>query len=109
MTLSNLSTNVVTIAPKTVIAELQPVDIEEVGINSEQVNVDSNNTGVLNKVKIDSELSDQQHCGLMCVLKKHEDIFSKGDTDIGKCKVAKHRIELTKFPLKKSTGEFPLA
>ena len=82
--ISNLTSNTVSIPPRAVICELQPVKIDEdVFTHIENQNVKD----VLNEVHIDEnkKLNDDQRRQIDDLLKKHRDIFSTGDTDIGMC------------------------
>jgi len=49
---------------------------------------------VLRNINIGPNLTEKQQQQLINLLKHHNDIFSKNDTDIGNCKVGKHRIDL---------------
>lgn len=73
VTLSNLSTNSVNISPKAIIAELQPVEVES--FLSEEMEPELKTNDVLSKVKIESNLSQEQYGELMDLLHTHENIF----------------------------------
>ena len=95
VTLSNLSTNTVTIAPKAVICELQPVSIVEEVFDKIEENTNFND--ILTNLKVDEEdilnaLDKDRLCNLLA---SHCDIFSTSDIDIGLCNKIKHRIDLT--------------
>jgi len=92
--ISNLTTNTVTISPKAIIAEIQPVDVDQTvldDLNDDQPPEDE----TFSKIHIEEELNAEKKEMLMELLNKHKDIFSKGDTDIGHCDKIKHRIDLT--------------
>lgn len=90
--ITNLTTNTITIAPKAIICELQPVTIEE----TEQESAERRNDieKVFSEIHIASDLDQEQDTKLRDVLAKHVEIFSKSDTDIGNCDLIKHRIDL---------------
>jgi len=91
--LSNLTSNVVTISPKEIIGELQPVTVDNSGID--QIEVEEPEVDPLQQITIGTDVTNTQKKKLDQVLKKHKGIFSTGDTDIGQCNLYKHRIELS--------------
>ena len=100
VSLSNLSTQTVTIAPRAIICEIQPVTVEEEVFTKIE---DNTRDEILKELNIDEEdllnPSDKQR--LADLLKRHGDIFSTSDTDIGVCNRIKHRIDLvTDLPFK---------
>ena len=90
--LSNITTRTITIPPKAVICELQPVTIPPKPSQENQP-VET----FLDKVEINkSDLSDEElkrGKDLIPVL-DYSDIFSKSDTDVGHTNIVQHRIEL---------------
>jgi len=48
------------------------------------------------KIHVDEEnlLDEEQKAKLVALMRKHDDIFSLGDTDIGLCTLIKHRVDL---------------
>lgn len=88
---SNLTTNTVAITPKAILAELQPVNVDEAVFEKIQ---DSPKFDLFNEVTIETTLTQDQDTQIRNLLLKHQDIFSKSDTDIGHCKLMKHRIDL---------------
>ena len=92
--LPNLTTQTVTIQPRAVLCELQPVSVAEETFrhNEEQQRREE----ILTSLKIDEEdlLDEEQKAKLMALMRKHEDLFSLGDTDIGVCTLIKHRVDL---------------
>ena len=89
--LSNLSTDTVNIAPKSTIAELQPVVVENSPFLSTS---DQILESPLDKVDINKNLSRNQFSSLTDVLNRHKHVFSANDFDIGNCSEFKHRIDL---------------
>ena len=88
--LSNVTMRTVSISPKSIIGEIQPVTIEDM---TSQMTADSHN--ILDDIEIESgDLTSEQMHQLKEVLKKHEDIFSKSDEDIGHFTGVKHEIHL---------------
>ena len=49
---------------------------------------------IFNDIHIETELSELQTNQLKNLLKKHVDVFSKNDADIGDCQLIKQRIDL---------------
>ena len=88
--LSNLTTQTVTIQPRAVRCELQPVSVAEKTMKNNR------REEILTSLKIDEEnlLDEEQKTKLMTLMRKHEDLFSLGDTDIGLCTLIKHRVDL---------------
>ena len=94
VTLSNLTTNTVTIAPRTIICEIQPVQVTEEVFN----NIQDNNPVpfIIDSLHMDQNnvLSEDEKIRLKELLQKHSDIFSKSEDDVGHCDRIKHRIDL---------------
>ncbi len=103
--LTNLTTNTVTISPKAVICELQPVSIEEsVFINQESEQLEK----IWKEVQIEPTLTVEQNQRLKELLTKHKDVFSQDDTDLGHCDRIKHRIDLlNEVPFKQKHRRIP--
>jgi len=96
---SNITYNTVTIAPRAIIAELQPVDIEEDMAKrkkKEEEDLARRQEEVIENLQIDKDnlLSLEQKEQMKALLMKHKDLFSTSDTDIGTCSKTKHRIDL---------------
>lgn len=88
--LSNVSTRTVIVQSKSILCELQLVDIEDV---TEIANTTDN--GPLSKVKLCTDnLTETEVNQAQELLSKHAHIFSKGVTDIGHITQVKHRIYL---------------
>ena len=85
----NTTTRTVLIPPRAVVCELQPVTIEQ----EAQENF-STDTSHLSEVTISSDLSKEQQEQGRKLLLEYQDIFSKGEDDIGFCPHVKHRIDL---------------
>ena len=93
VSMSNLSTQTVAIAPRAIICEIQPVTVEEEVFTKIE---DNTRDEVLKEINIDEEdllnPSDKQR--LIDLLKRHGDIFSTSDTYIGVC----NRIKQNQTP-----------
>ena len=89
--ISNLTTNTVNIAPRAIIAELQPVTVDDDVFKEVEQEEDSN---IWDSIHMGEGLEEEEEEELKDLLRSYEDIFSKGDTDIGHCDLFKHRIEL---------------
>lgn len=90
--ISNITTNSVTISPKEVLCEIQPVTIDEFVFEKLE---SKNKSKIFEEIHIDSELTEEEFKQIHELLEKHIEIFSKDETDIGKCDKIKHRIDLT--------------
>lgn len=105
VTLSNLTTNTVNIAPRAIIAELQSVTVDDTvykDIEPQQ------NDNIWENIHIGEDLSIEQERQLRDLLKVHENIFAKNDNDIGQCNLFKHRIELSNdIPFKQRHRRIP--
>ena len=89
--ISNLTTNSITICPKKILGEVQPVTVDE----SVFERLENKTTKkIFDTIKISSNLTQEQDERLRSLLQKHIDIFSKDDSDIGDCDMIKHRIDL---------------
>lgn len=89
--LSNLSSNTVTISPRAILCELQPVTVDNTVFNNIE---NSNSYNIFENVHIETNLSREQNTQIRELLMKHKNIFSTSETDIGHCDKIKHRIDL---------------
>ena len=102
---TNLTTNSIVISPKSVLCEIQPVTIDEAVYDKIE---DATAEQIFEDIQIDPHLSEEQKSKLEDLLKKHKDIFSKDETDIGHCDKIKHRIDLTnEVPFKQPHRRIP--
>ena len=89
--ISNITNRTITIRPKSVICEIQPVTIEDPPDEPDTLVPE---ISVLDQVKItESDLTDNQLIEGRRIIESYEDIFAKDDQDIGNTAV-KHRIDL---------------
>ena len=80
--ISNLTTNSVTISRKAIIGEVQPVTVDEsVFEKIEQKSTQK----IFDEIHIYSSLTQEQNERVEALLKKHIDVFSVHDADIGDC------------------------
>ncbi|MCG8035390.1 MAG: DDE-type integrase/transposase/recombinase [Candidatus Thiodiazotropha taylori] len=106
--ISNVTTSTYTISPKTILCDLQPVQVEMTyGITDSSEQPES----LLDKVSIKTlGLSEEEIDKLKSLLLEHEDVFSTGDTDIGHCSFVEHHINLTnEIPFKQRHRRIPPA
>lgn len=89
--LSNLTTNSITISPKAILCEVQPVTVDESVF--EKIENEASKK-IFEEIHIDSSLPPEQKEYVEALLKKHIDVFSKTDSDTGDCDMIKHRIDL---------------
>ena len=91
VSLSNVTTRTVTIPHKAVLCELQPVTIEPTPKTPS-----TEDAQLLEKVDItQSDLKEEQlQVGIDLIL-RYQDIFSKGEDDVGHTDRVQHRIDLT--------------
>jgi len=127
VTLSNLTTNTAVITPKLILCELQPVELtEEV---CEKLQEENPQNELIDTLIIDKEnllkaeqreqLKDllKRHGDMLSrnetdigLLKRHGDMLSRNETDIGQCSSIKHRIDLTdSMPFKERHRRIPPA
>lgn len=90
--ISNVTTRTVSVSPRAILCELQPVTILDTVLPESAISPDVQL--VLDKVKISKEITtrEQQRCREL--ITEFSDIFSKGDTDVGTTDRVKHRIDL---------------
>ena len=108
--LSNITTNTITIPPRSIIGEIQPATLEEEYLS--KIAKECNRDNVIPSLNIDEAglLNSEQRKELVHLLHKHENIFSTSDTDIGICNKIKHRIDLiTDIPFKQRHRRIPPA
>lgn len=91
VTLSNLTTNSVTISPKAILCEVQPVCVDESVFDRLE---NQTSKKIFDEIHIDSNLTPEQNEQVKSLLLQHVDVFSKDDSDIGDCDMIKHRIDL---------------
>ena len=90
--ISNVTTSTFTIAPKTVLCALQPVQVDMSYSITDPL---EKSQSVLAKVSIETlGLSEEEIHKVKSLLLEHEGIFSTGDTGIGHCSFVKHHINL---------------
>lgn len=80
-----------TISPKATLCEQQPVTIDDsvfYKLETEQ------NSKIFEEINIESELNEEGRRQIHDVLENHINIFSKNETDIGRCDRMKPRIDL---------------
>ena len=106
--ISNVTTSTFTIAPKTVLCALQPVQVD---MSYSITDSSEKPQSVLDKVSIETlGLSEEEIHKVKSLLLEHEGIFSTGDTDIGHCSFVKHHINLTDdIPFKQRHRRIPPA
>lgn len=106
--ISNLSTQTVSIPPRAIVCELQPVKVDDAVFHKlEQTETESK---IFDQIHIESTLTEEENTQLNELLQKHLDIFSKDDTDIGTCDKIKHRIDLVDdVPFKQKHRRIPPA
>lgn len=87
-----MTTRTVSVSPRAILCELQPVIILDTVLPESAISPDVQL--VLDKVKISKEITtrEQQRCRELIM--EFSDIFSKGDTDVGTTDRVKHRIDL---------------
>lgn len=104
--ISNLTTHTVTINPKAVLCELQPVVVDDEVFESENEEEEK----IKAEVHISDSISAEQRKELEALLISYKDIFSKHEADIGTCDRVKHRIELVdEIPFKQKHRRIPPA
>ena len=103
---TNLTTNSVTITPKSILCEMQPVKVDESVF--ERIEHTQEAEDIFKSVNIESTLTQDQSNKIKELLRKHKDIFAKNDTDIGNYNVIKHRIDLMdNTPFKQAHRRIP--
>ena len=106
VTLTNLTVNPVTISPKSILCEIQPVTVADEVFDK----IEDKHDVVLNNLSVDEDnlLTEDQKNTLYSLLEKHKEIFSTSDIDIGICNRIKHRIDLiTDIPFKQRHRRVP--
>ena len=102
---ANVTARPISIHPKSVLAELQPVTIETI-LN--QMVVDSNDRDLIDKVTINDNLPADVRDVCVELLHKWKDVFSRSDDDIGHTTAVRHRIDLyDDIPFKQRPRRIP--
>lgn len=106
VTISNCSTRTVTIPPKSIVCEVQPVTIEESTLFC--IENSGKASEILDQVNIPSNIDSDSKIALENLLLKFKDVFAQGDTDIGHYQGVQHRIELNdETPFKQRFRRIP--
>ena len=105
--LSNSTTHSITISPKALLCEVQPVTVDESVFDKIENGASKK---IFEEIHIDSNLPPDQKESVEALLKKHIDVFSKHDSDIGDCDMIRHRIDLVDdTPFKQKHRHIPPA
>ncbi|XP_069115865.1 uncharacterized protein [Argopecten irradians] len=106
--IANVSTRTVTISPRAILCEIQPVSVEG---RMDDTGEDETPTDILDQVTICKEDLDQTKVAeVKEMLSRYRNIFSTSDTDLGLSSTIKHRIELTdEVPFKQRHRRIPPA
>ena len=89
-----MSTETVVIPTRAILCEVQPVQIAEEVFK--QIEEKDKLDDPIDNLEIDRDkvLNEKQKDELKDLLRKHQTIFSTGETDIGQCNLVKHRVDL---------------
>ncbi|XP_071142173.1 uncharacterized protein [Mytilus edulis] len=88
--ISNVTTRTVTLQPRALICEIQPVDIEDIVTPEEKEFKD-----IMKDIKLPmDDLTDDDYERGKELIHRYQDIFFKGDDDIGHTSAVRHRIDL---------------
>lgn len=90
--ITNVTTRTVSIPPKALLCEMQPVYLAEL---PSSVPVPSRLENILEKVNLSNSLSDEEKMRCQSLIGKYQDIFSTGSTDIGTTDKVQHHIDLS--------------
>lgn len=89
--ISNITTRTVSIPPRAIICEIQPVTIEP----SQPTTQDDEKVSIMEKMEFTkSNLTDEQFEEGRTLIRSYMDIFSKRDDDVGHTDTVQHRIDL---------------
>ena len=111
MTINNVTTRTISISPKVVICEVEPVEIADTGPGYDcpaptLPKLDQ----ILSKIQLPDDITAEDSQACRDLISSYQDIFSTGDTDIGTTDKVKHRIELTdETPFKQKYRRIPPA
>ncbi|KAK3106295.1 hypothetical protein FSP39_017215 [Pinctada imbricata] len=105
--ISNMSTKTVTINPKELVCDVQPVNLENLPVKS--TTATSSSSDAIDQMNIPrDELTSTQLSQVNSLLHDFQDILSTGDRDIGHNEAVKHRIELSnEIPFKQRYRKIP--
>ena len=108
--ISNVTTRTVTVNPRALLCELQPVTIQERQLLHD---VSDSEWGVLENVSIpkcEGEITEDKIDCVKGLMANYQDIFSKSDIDVGHSTSVKHRIDLyDETPFKQRHRRIPPA
>ena len=108
--ISNVTTRTVTVNPRALLCELQPVSIQERQLLHD---VSDSEWGVLENVSIpkcEGEITEDKIDCVKGLMANYQDIFSKSDIDVGHSTSVKHRIDLyDETPFKQRHRRIPPA
>jgi hypothetical protein len=103
--ITNVTTRTVTVPPKALLCELQPVTVEDAVLLKDK----ASNVNVLDQMKIEDSLNPTELRKGLELIKAYSDIFSQSEDDIGNTSRVRHQIELTNsVPFKQRHRRIPL-
>ena len=91
--ISNITTRTVSISPKAILCELQPVTVLDT-VLPESATTTPDVRQILDQVNISKDVTIEEQNGCKDLISEFSDIFSKSSTDIGTTDKVKHRIDL---------------
>lgn len=104
--ITNVTTRTVNIQPRSIVCELQPVEIADIQPETDHIKDDE----LFDKLAMPTELSKEELLKVKQLIHTYDDIFSKSDTDIGYTSIVRHRIDLVDdIPFKQRHRRVPPA
>ena len=92
--ITNPTTKTMTISPHTILCEIQPIHIENINCQTEELKPQTEKKEVMDQITICTDgLTNEQIAKGQKLINKFSDIMSKDDLDIGHTTMVKHRIE----------------
>ena len=107
--ISNITTRTVAVAPNALLCELQHVEVEPLCSRLAMEKKDDDEQDIVDKVMINNtDLTPEQLNRVKELIRKHEQIFSKSDSDIGHYEGVTHKINLdNEIPFKQRYRRIP--
>lgn len=110
VTINNITTRTISISPKGVICEIQPVAIEDTTVEKSSLSSSEQIEDIISKIQLPDDIGEDEKQDCLNLLNSYRDIFSTGATDIGTTDKVKHRIELLdEIPFKQKYRRVPQA
>ena len=108
VTISNLTTQTISIAPRGILCEIQPIEVADTDAHQVGESTSPALDDLFSKIQFPGDLTHEEHQECQRIVTDFRDIFSTDATDIGTTDKVQHRIELMdETPFKQKYRRIP--